>query len=148
MKIYKIASIAGGYWITPNGKVIDVNYDGHGQYLIKNPQDFNMTKKDIQNILSNSPSGSLTLCSAATQNGALHIGIYYGIMFVDAISVTQAQKFKEQINQIAQRFKILPKWQVITSESDNFAFRDKNYPVKIDINSYKDSLPKNKKNLQ
>lgn len=141
MKIYKIASIAGGYWITPNGKIIDVNYDGHAPYLINHPQEFNMTKKDIQNILTTSPKGSASLCSLATQKGALHVGIYYGLMYVDSNSISLAEQYKEQINQIAKKFKILPKWQIITQYSDNSDFHNKNTPIKIDINSYKNSLP-------
>lgn len=93
-----------GFWITPNGKIVEVGYYGHGEYLLKHQNEFNL---DTVN------DHSLQHIEKALRAGAIHVHIdgrgleFY--MEIEAWSILSIKKHYLEILQISKRFNIIKK---------------------------------------
>lgn len=88
MKIYKIAQVDKHsekyYWILPNGKIKEVPLEGHTEYLLNHPEEFNVSKKeqnDFKNAFQNN-IGEFSLYNFAFEHGAICFSFIYGKIFI------------------------------------------------------------------
>jgi|GEM_PF-5084109 len=138
---YKKAYIEGGYWITPSGKLLNINDESHEGFVQTHPKEFNMEPEEANFILNN--SGDEDLIRYAVKKGAIHITVLVPHMFIDVNSANQVIKYKEIINQIAKNHGIIPKWKFTTTDDYLTMTREdyRKFTVQITINTNFSSIP-------